>query len=189
MILRPLVLLGALGALLAATPAHAQEIILKVAGGAAVPVGGAAEQRGTGPATMGTVEFRLGSHWGVRIDAEWASLDAPAAQETERGRFAHADVRVYGGSLNGVLRFPEGGGLAPYLLIGIGAYRLQAVDAHPSPYGTTGALQAGFGIDAAAWKRLNPFAEARAMVHVTDYASAEYTPTVYWPILVGVRVR
>lgn len=98
------------------------------------------------------------------------------------------DLRTYGASLNAILA-PSEGELAPYLLVGVGVYRLQAVGQRPSPYGTTGALQAGFGIDAEIGKRINPFVEARAQIHVTDYGSDEWSPTVYWPVLIGVRTR
>ncbi|MDP9347936.1 MAG: hypothetical protein M3P24_02125 [Gemmatimonadota bacterium] len=90
--------------------------------------------------------------------------------------------------MNGILRSSEDD-LAPYLLLGVGAYRLQAVGQSPSPYGTTGALQAGFGIDGRVRERLNAFVEARAQIHVTDYGSNEWSPTVYWPVLIGLQIQ
>lgn len=137
---------------------------------------------------MISVETRLTRLWGLRLDGEWSRLTgapAPAGQE----HFSdYQDIRAIGASLNGILRFSDDP-LAPYLLAGIGAYRLQRVDAPASPYGTTGALQAGLGIDGNLWGRVDPFVEARAMVHVTDYGSDEFSPTVYWPILIGLRIR
>lgn len=137
---------------------------------------------------MVSVESRLSQFWGLRLDGEWSLLNARPAPAGQEAYSQYADVRTYGLSLNGILRFSEDE-LAPYLLVGIGAYRLQAIDQRPSPYGTTGALQAGFGIDGNLWERVNPFVEARAMVHVTDYASDEFSPTVYWPVLIGLRLR
>ncbi len=79
--------------------------------------------------------------------------------------------------------------IAPYLLAGIGAYRLQQVGGRASPYGTTGALQMGGGMDVNIWRRVDPFVEARAIVHVTDYGSDEFSPTAYWPLVIGLRIR
>lgn len=166
-------------------PLRAQGLAFKAGAGAAIPFGGAGDIRDPGPAALASLEFGLGPELSFRLDAEWSVLHAPSAPAGQA--FRYADVRSVGASLNGVLRSPQDV-LTPYLLVGIGAYRLQEIDRERSPYGTTGALQAGIGIDGSFWERVNPFAEARAMVHVTDYASDEFSATVYWPVLIGLRI-
>lgn len=156
--------------------------------GAAFPVGGAGERRDAGPAALVSVESRQSKYWSIRVDAEWSLLNARPAPAGQEGHFQYADLRTYGASLNGILRFPEDA-ITVYLLGGIGAYSLQAVDQRRSPYGMTGALQAGFGIEGNFWKRVNPFIEARALSHITDYGSDEYSSTTYWPATVGLRIR
>lgn len=188
MIARAPLLLAAFAALASTVPLQAQDISFRVAAGAAIPAGGAAERRDLGPSAMISVEPGLTRLWSLRLDGEWSQLTgapAPAGQEHFSN---YQDLRAIGASLNGILRFSDDQ-LAPYLLVGIGAYRLQRVDAPASPYGTTGALQAGLGIDGNLWGRVDPFIEARAMVHATDYGSDEFSPTVYWPILIGLRIR
>lgn len=188
MIFRATLLLATFTALTGVAPLQAQDLSLRAAAGAAVPVGRTGEERDTGPAAMLSVEIRLSRLWRLRLDGEWSQLTgtpAPAGQEQFSN---YQDLRAIGASLNYVLKFSEDQ-LAPYLLAGVGAYRLQRVDAPASPYGTTGALQAGIGIDGNFWGWVEPFAEARAMVHATDYGSDEFSATVYWPILVGLRIR
>lgn len=182
-------LLPALFAVLAGTgPLGAQDLSFRVAAGIAVPAGGAGERRDTGPSAMMSVEIPLGRLSGLRLDGEWSRLTgkpAPAGQE-HFSDYQH--LRSIGVSLNAIGRFSEGR-FAPYMVAGLGAYRLQRLDAPASPYGTTGALQAGLGVDGPLWQRVAPFLETRAMLHVTDYGSDEFSPTVYLPILVGLRVR
>lgn len=185
---RTTLLLAAFAALAGTMPVQAQGISFRVAAGAAVPVGGAGERRDAGPSAMLSVETRLSRLWSLRLDGEWSLLNGPPAPAGQEYNTNYQDLRAIGASLNGILRFSDDQ-LAPYLLAGIGAYRLQQVDAPASPYGTTGALQAGFGIDGDLWGRVDPLLEARAMVHVTDYGSDEWSPTVYWPILIGLRIR
>ncbi len=137
---------------------------------------------------MISVGVRLSRLWSLRLDGEWSRLNGTPAPAGEESFSDYQDLRTIGASLNGILRFSDDK-LSPYLLAGIGAYRLQRVDAPASPYGTTGALQAGIGIDGNFWERVDPFIETRAMVHMTDYGSDEYGTTVYWPILIGLRIR
>lgn len=176
------ILLGGLALATGALPLSAQRLTFRAAAGAAVPVGDAGERRDAGPAASLSLESRLSGRWSLRLDGDWALLDAPSASE-------HADLRTYGVALNVVGRlFPSGP--TPYLLAGVGAYRLQAVGQAPNPYGITGAAQAGLGVEGGRiWRRINPFAEVRATVHATDYAAREFSPTVYWPVLVGVQIR
>ena len=188
MISRATLLLAAFAALAGAASLQAQDLSFRAAAGTAIPVGGTGERRDTGPAAMLSIETRLGRLWSLRFDGEWSLLNGPTAPAGQEDYSNDQDLRTIGASLNGMLRFSEDQ-LAPYLLAGVGAYRLQRADAPASPYGTTGALQAGFGIDGNLWGRVDPFVEARAMVHVTDYGSDEFSPTVYWPVLIGLRIR
>ena len=188
MIFRATLLLAALTVLAGAAPLHPQDLSFRAGVGTAIPVGGAGERRDAGPAVMLSVETRLSRLWGLRLDWEWSLLNGPTAPSEQENYSNYQDLRTVGVSLNGIFWFSDGQ-IAPYWLIGIGAYRLQRVDAPASPYGTTGAFQAGFGIDAAVWERFSPFAEARAQVHITDYGSDEFSPTVYWPVLIGLRIR
>ena len=185
---RATLLLAAFAALAGTAPLQAQDISFRVAAGAAVPAGGAGERRDAGPSAMLSAETRLNRLWGLRLDGEWSLLSGPPAPPGQENFSNYQDLRTIGASLNGIFWFSDGR-LAPYWLVGIGAHRLQRVDAPASPYGTTGALQAGFGIDGNLWGRVDPFIEARAMVHVTDYGSDEFSPTVYWPVLIGLRIR
>lgn len=188
MISRAILPLAAFAVLGSTAPLQAQDVSFRAAAGVAVPAGGAAERRDTGPSAMLSVETRLSRVWSLRLIGEWSQLTAVRAPEGQEHLAKYQDLRTIGASLNGVLTFSEGR-LAPYLLAGIGAYRLQRVAAPASPYGTTGALQAGIGIDGNLWGGVDPFIEARTMVHVTDYGSDEFSPTVYWPILIGLRIR
>ncbi len=137
---------------------------------------------------MTSIESRPSRLWSLRLDGEWSLLNGPPAPAGQEHLSNYHDLRTFGASLNGILRFSEAE-IAPYLLAGIGAYRLQQVGAPPGPYGTTGALQTGIGIDSNIWERVNPFVEARALVHVTDYGSDEFSPTVYWPVVIGLRIQ
>ena len=188
MIFRATLLLAALTVLTGAAPLHSQDLSFRAGVGTAIPVGGAGQRRDAGPAVMLSVETRLSPFWSLRLDGEWSLLNGPPAPAGQEYYSNYTDLRTAGLSLNAVLSLSEGA-LAPYLLAGIGAYSLQREGDDLSPYGTTGALQAGFGIDAAVWERFSPFAEARAQVHITDYGSDEFSPTVYWPVLIGVRIR
>lgn len=137
---------------------------------------------------MLSVESRLSRLWSLRLDGEWSRLNGPPAPAGQEHFSEYLDLRTVGLSLNGSLRLSESE-FAPYLLAGLGAYRLQRVGGPPNPYGTTGAVQVGFGMNANLWERVSPFVEARALVHVTDYGSDEWSPTVTWPVLLGVRIR
>jgi hypothetical protein len=184
--LRAAVLTAALSLPLLAPPLGAQDSAVRLGAGVALPVGGVAELRGAGPAAALSLESRVAGRWSVRLGAEWAVLAAgPTTPEAGAGV---RELRTVGISAAAVRRF-GGGAVAPYLLLGAGGYRLQEVGGSRTPYGTTGALQAGIGVDVARFARLAPFAEARALVHATDYGSREWSPTVYLPVQVGVRVH
>jgi hypothetical protein len=187
MTIRSIALFLATSALLVgAVPSHAQSVAFRAGVGAAVPVGETADRRSAGPAAVVSVESRLDSRWGVRVDGEWSVLRAATPAGPEHG--SRGGIRTVGVSLNGTLKLPAGD-YAPYLLAGIGAYRLQDRNQRRSPYGTTGAVQAGLGIEGPAWGRISPWGEARALVHATDYGSADWSPTVYLPLALGLRVR
>lgn len=153
--------------------------------GVALPVGDAAERRTSGPAATVTFELYLSRRWSLRLDGDWSLLQgrpAPAGQEVQPA----ADLQAYGVALNAVARVFDAA-TTPYLLAGAGVYRLQAGDAR-NPYGPTAALQAGVGVETRVSPRIQPFAEARITVHATDYASREFAPTIYWPLLFGLRI-
>jgi len=144
--------------------------------------------RDAGPATLLSVEIPLSSRLSVRMDGEWSLLRGPTAPAGQESMSDFQDLRTLGISLNGVMRLSDGR-VAPYLLVGAGAYRLQRLDAPASPYGTTGAVQAGSGLDSNRWSRVNPFVEARAQVHATDYGAGDFSATVYWPVVIGLRLQ
>ena len=182
------ILLGVLSLATGALPLNAQRLTFKAAAGAAVPVSDAGDRRDTGPTASLSVESRLSGRWSLRLDGDWSLLDAPPAPVGREPSFQDADLQTYGVALNVVGRlFPSG--TTPYLLAGVGAYRLQALGRGPNPYGTTGAVQAGLGVEGGIWRRINPFAEVRLTVPATDYGAREFSPTVYWPVLVGVQIR
>jgi hypothetical protein len=181
---RVLLLAGALAAV-AAAPLAAQELEVRAAAGVALPVSQTGVMYEPGPAFMVSLEPRPGGRWSLRLDGEWALLgSASSANPFAEG----GDLRSFGVSGNALRRF-RGDSLAPYLVAGLGAYRLQRVGGSPSPYGTTVAVQAGLGVDLQRWERFNLFAEGRAQLHLTDYGSAELSPTTFLPVVVGVRLR
>ena len=179
---------SAVAVLVGAGGLQAQGIFIRAAAGAAIPVFGAGAIRDAGPAAMLSLESPLSRRWSLRVDAEWSRLDGPPATAGREHFSQYGDLRAVGASLNGILRFSEDEAI-PYLLGGIGAYRLQQSGGDPSPYGTTAGVLAGAGIDASIWRRVNPFIDARMLVHLTDYGSHELAPTVYWPVLIGLRIR
>jgi hypothetical protein len=185
---RTAAVLGVLTVLVAAKPVRAQSLSVRAGAGVAVPVGSAGEHRDAGPAAMLSVESRLGRLWSVRLDGEWSLLKGPAAPAGFEDYKSYNDLRTVGASLNASLRLSENA-FAPYLLAGVGLYRLQRVGAPRTSYGNSGALQAGFGVDAKLSHRLDAFAEARAQLHINDYGAAEFEPTRIWPVILGVRIR
>lgn len=169
-------------------PLSGQDVGFRVGAGVAIPVGGAGERRDMGPAGTISIESSLTRVWSVRVDGDWSLLRGTAAPPGQEHLSNYQDLRSLGITANGIARFSDER-LTPYLLIGLGAYRLQRVDAPKSPYGVTPAAQVGVGLGATVWDLVNPFVEVRALIHATDYGSREFTPTVYWPVLVGVRIR
>lgn len=186
---RTALLFGALTVLLAVKPLSAQALSVRAGAGSAIPVGGAKKVRDAGPAAAIAVELGLSRRWRVRLDGEWSLLNGPAAPPGQEIYSRYSDLRTQGGSLNAVMRFSDGA-FSPYLLAGIGAYRLQRVRAPKSPYGTTPALQAGVGVDVNLSRSIGAFAEARGQVHTTDYGAArEFGWTTFWPLIAGIRIQ
>jgi len=169
-------------ALLGAAPLRAQDLSFRAAVGPAIPADGTAERLHPGPAAMISFETRVNRAWSLRWDGEWSLL---TGRSFPAGR--QPDLRAIGASLNGLRRF-SATPVTPYLLLGVGAYRLQRVGAPTRRSRWNVAVQAGFGIEDGLWDRVAPFLEVRGMMHLTDYASAEFTPSVYCPILIGVRI-
>lgn len=137
---------------------------------------------------MLSIEARLSNLWSLRFDGEWSSLRGPTAPDGEEIYSNYQDLRSLGASLSAIRRLSRDS-LEPYWLVGMGAYRLQRVDAPESLYGTTGAVQAGVGLDSNVWGRIDPFVEARVQIHLTDYGAEEFGPTIYWPVVIGIRFR
>jgi|GEM_PF-2882196 len=185
---RVILIVSALVFVVGSASLEAQALSFRAAVGAAIPVGGAGERRDTGPATLLSVEMPLSKRLSVRVDGEWSLLRGPTALVGQENLSDYQDLRTLGVSLNGMMRLSDDH-LAPYLLVGAGAYRLQRINAPVSPYGTTGAVQAGFGLDSNYWSRVNPFMEGRAQVHATDYGAGDFSATVYWPVVIGLRLQ
>jgi hypothetical protein len=184
---RALVSIGALALLAGAAPLRAQGTHLRVGAGLALPVGDAGDRYRAGPLYMASLQAPLGGLWSVRFDGEWSRVNGREYVPPGGPRPA-PDLRAAGGSLNAV-RHLSRARAAPYLLAGMGAYRLQRVGDRPSVYGTTPMVQLGLGVDATVLRRINPFAEVRAQVHLTDYAADELHASVFRPVVVGVRIR
>lgn len=171
------------------TSLFAQDLSYRVAAGAAMPSGTAGESRNLGPATTLSVALALSPYFSVRFDTEFSLLDGLPVPPGQPSNFDYGDMRTFGASLNGIVRLFEDR-YSTYVLGGIGAYRLQHLGGRPNPYGTTVAVQFGIGVDTNLWDRFNPFIEARAQAHVTDYGAEEFsTFTTIWPVMVGVRIR
>lgn len=186
---RTALLIGALTGLLAVMPLSAQATSVRAGAGRVVPVGDAKKVRDPGPAAAIALELGLSRRWSVRLDGEWSLLNGPAAPPGQELYSQYSDLRTLGGALSAVMRFSEGA-FSPYLLAGIGAYRLQRVKAPRSVYGTTPALQAGVGIDVNLSRSIGAFAEARGQAHITDYgAGKDFGSTNYWLLIAGFRLR
>lgn len=174
-------LILALATLLLAPPnLSAQMLDVRLGGGAARPVAGSDDLFASGPAAQLSLGAQLSRVFGLRLDAEWGRLaGGHVASEPD-------DVHVYGASLNVVLRVPDLV-VTPYALVGIGAFRIHPGGDEPY-YGTTGAVQAGLGVELHVWDRVRPFAEIRQTLHLTDVAAPEFRATVVRPAVVGVSV-
>jgi hypothetical protein len=175
--------IGALALLAGAAPLGAQGTYFRAGTGLALPVGEAGERYRAGPLAAVSIQTPLGGRWSVRFEAEWSRMDGRSD-----GTATPPDLRTVGGSMNAV-RHLSRPPAAPYLLAGIGGYRLQRVGDHPNGYGTTPMVQLGIGVDGTVLRHINPFAEVRAQVHLTDYAADELSPSVFRPITLGVRIR
>jgi hypothetical protein len=174
--------IAALALLAGAAPLAGQGTCFRVGTGLAQPVSEAGERYRAGPLAAASIQTPLGGLWSVRFDAEWSRMDGrPVGQVTP------PDLRTVGGSMNAV-RHLSRARAAPYLLAGIGGYRLQRVGDDPNGYGTTPMVQLGMGVDASVLRHVHPFAEVRAQVHLTDYAADELSPSVFRPLTLGVRI-
>lgn len=179
-------LLAALFACAMAAPLQSQELSVRAGAGTVIPVGGAAEDRDLGPTALLSVEIPATRRFTVRVDGEWSLLDGADAPPGSASSSQYQNLRIAGVSLNAVRRAnPDRPG--GYFVFGIGAYRLQRTGAIRSVYGTTAAVQMGTGIERR-FGRAVPFAEARAQLHVTDYGSNEFTPTIVLPLVLGLRI-
>jgi hypothetical protein len=163
-----------------AGPVRAQDGAITAGLGLSIPRGTAGERYGFGPAGRLSVEVQRGSRLAFRLDAEWSRMPGGILE------FYPEDLLTYGGSLNALWRF-RGSRYVPYLLLGAGGYRLQRMGDDPSVYGTTPALQAGVGLEA--WYRatMAVVVEMRTVAHLTDYAAEEFTPSIFWPVMAGLR--
>lgn len=157
-------------------PLHSQEIDFRAGAGVAVPIGPAGLRYHPGPAGTLSADWELSPAFLLRLDGEWTWM------ATRRSPY---DIVTYGLSLNAVLRVPEAS-VAPYVLVGVGGYRLQKIGTRP--HEITTAVQAGLGVDADLWDRFAPYVEVRTIAHVTSYASDDLTPTVFLPVTAGVEV-
>ena len=175
--------LAALALLCVSAPVAAQDLAIRLGGGLAAPIYTTSNDYVTGPAAMAALEAFLTPRWGLRLDVEWSRIN----ERDDLG--SGGQVQTWGASLNGVYRFP--GQLArPYLLAGVGAYQLERTvfEADPYDFGITSAVQLGAGIDLDLWPGVEPFAEARAALHMTDYPHPDVGPAYIWPVVVGVRL-
>lgn len=157
--------------------AQAQGWWLGAGGGSAAPLGDQARVRTSGWSLTSGAGVVRDSGWGVRVDAEYFRLGPGESQEAMRGAGLSASAVLYFG--NETIR--------PYLLAGLGAYRLQIAGAPSSPYGATVAASLGVGLDLRVHRRLGAFAETRYVLHATDYGLGGPGTTSHGPVYIGVR--
>jgi hypothetical protein len=161
-------------------PLRAQEV--RVGAGVAIPTG---SLNTLGPAALISLGTPATSAFGLRLDltieTQGHATDAPGGPQS-RGT-----LRSVGASLNGLLRLGSGE-TRPYLIGGLGGYRLRAQERADNPNGTTWGGNLGAGIDMR-WGGVSPFVEGRALVHVSDFGSYELSPTLYFPIIAGLMFR
>ena len=176
-------ILTVLALLCVSAPVAAQDLAIRLGGGLAAPVYITSNDYVSGPAAMVALEAFLTPTWGLRLDFDWSRIN-----ERDTG-VSGTQVQTWGASLDGVYRFP-GESVQPYLLAGVGGYQLErtAFEAERYSHGITPAVQAGGGVDLDLWPGLQPFAEARATLHLTDYPHIDDGPTFIWPVVVGVRL-
>jgi hypothetical protein len=180
----PALLVGAI----VPTPAAAQEVEVEAIGGLQVPVGAMARYRTAGPRFGGAVRYHLdGSPWSIRAELTTGRLMEVAEEREGYPPFRPGDLASHGLALTGIRRIGAGA-VQPYLLTGIGAYRMRIEGSDPNPYGTIGSLLAGGGLE----QEVGPwriFAETRAKVTLSDYGSREFSPGIQLPTTVGIGRR
>jgi hypothetical protein len=157
--------------------AHGQGWWLGAGGGRAVPLGDQVHVRTSGWSIAFGAGTLSDSAWGVRADAEYFRLGPGEFQRAMRGVGLSASAALFFG--NETIR--------PYMLAGLGGYRLQIDGAHDNPYGTTVAVSLGVGLDLRLHRRLGAFAETRYVLHATDYGLGGAGTTSHGPVHVGVR--
>jgi hypothetical protein len=138
---------------------EAQTPWLTVGGGVAVPLGTQADLRERGFSLTAGVGRSAEAGWSLRADAEYLQLRAVAPQREMRGVGVSGTATLDFGTPT----------FRPYALAGLGAYRLQIADLPDNPYGITASVHTGIGVAVRLQARLALYAEARYVVHVTDY--------------------
>ena len=186
-IFRTAPVLCALALAAGAAPLPAQELSYRAGAGIAFPLGAVSERRQAGPSAAVSVQAPMGGLWSLRLEGDVSMLRGRAALP-DRPHSATSPLWAMGATMSGVRRV-GGGDHGPYLLVGLGGYRLRIENESPSPYGITGALQAGLGVEGGGRGGLIPFAEARTVVHATDYGASDFRLTMHLPVVVGVRLR
>ena len=97
---------------------------------------------------------------------------------------SQGDLRVFGVSASAVLA-PESSRIGPYFLVGGGLQRIHASGV-TNPYGPTGAVHAGMGLQVPFGQRLL-HVEVTPQVMLTDFATGEeWTASVFWPVSIGL---
>jgi hypothetical protein len=173
------------GAMMQPTPAAAQEMEVSALGGVQVPLGGMAQYRTPGPRVGVAIGYHLaGSPWSFRAELTSGRLMEVAEDREGYPPFRPGDLASHGVALAAIRRMGEGT-VQPYLLTGVGGYRMQIEESGPNPYGTIGALFAGGGLQ----REMGPwrlFAETRAKITLSDYGSREFSPGIQLPTTVGI---
>lgn len=168
---------------LASARLAAQTARPEIAAGVAVPAGALAAQRVAGPLVRAGVVLGAPSRIvRVRLDAEAAWM--PARGRTVPISSASGTLRTVG-AVASMLVGPAEPRIAPYLLAGISAQRMQ-VNGHPNPYGTLAGVRLGVGV-----RRTVGTHELRAEVAehavLSDYGTGrDFAVGTYWPISFGV---
>lgn len=163
-------------AALAAVPAAAvaQRPSLLVGGGLTSPIGDFKDVADGGYHLSLGVQMALPSlPVGVRLDGSYHRLPAPTV--------AFEDPRVLGGALDVVFDLP-GEGLVPYMLIGVGRYRIEAGALGVTQAVIRNGFQGGFGVNLGTIA-FGGFAEIRYVQINGDGSAAKYIP-----LTIGVRM-
>ena len=152
---------------------------LGIAAGATVPTGEYADFFGTGFNIMGSLGIQPAAlPVGVRFDVAYHSLPGEeiAGEEIE-------DASIISGTANAVLTVSNTGGVRPYLIGGLGVYRLDAGgDETPTKFGLNGGAGLEFGLAGFA-----TFVEARYHSVFTDDEDGVEGNLNLIPIVFGLR--